>query len=242
MGVFFSLLLMTMLQETSFKEKQLRYSRVKAAYQTKEITVKNLFNHKNLNYQGFRLFIRAFKKEGILEVWVKPKNEMKYRMLAEYRICSASGALGPKRKEGDRQVPEGIYHISHFNPQSNFHLSLGLNYPNQSDKLLGDSNPGSAIYIHGDCVTIGCLPMTDDIMQELYIIAVEARNSGQGNIPVHIYPTRLDEPDLIKLEGEWQDDPGKIRFWKNLQTIYRDFESNRTLRRVYVNAKGEYHF
>jgi murein L,D-transpeptidase YafK len=242
MGAFFLLILMTMLQETSFKEKQLQYSRVKAAYQTKEITVKNLFNHKNLNYQGFRLFIRAFKKEGIIEVWVRPKDEVEYRMLAEYRICSASGGLGPKRREGDRQVPEGIYHISHYNPQSNFHLSLGLNYPNSSDKILGGANPGSAIYIHGDCVTIGCLPMTDDIIKELYILAVEAKNSGQVRIPVHIFPTHLGDADLTKLEREWHGDSEKISFWKNLQTIYRDFESNRTLRKVHVNAKGEYHF
>ncbi len=242
MGVFFLLLMGTMLQEISFKDKQLQNARVKAAYQTKEITVKNHFNHKNLNYQGYRLFLRVFKKDGKLEVWIRPQGDNKYHLLVEYNICSPSGELGPKRKEGDRQVPEGVYHISHFNPQSNFHLSLGLNYPNRSDKILGHANPGSAIYIHGDCVTIGCLPMTDEIMKELYVLAVEARNSGQGNIPVHIFPTRLSTADLAKLENDWRRDPNKLSFWKNLQSVYNDFESNRTLRQVYVNSKGEYSF
>jgi murein L,D-transpeptidase YafK len=242
MGVFYSLLLLTMLQEIPFKEKQLRYTRVKAAYQTKEVSVKNYFSHKNLNYPGYHLFLRAFKKEGKLEVWIKPKDGSKYHLLVQYDICSSSGVLGPKRKEGDRQVPEGIYYINHFNPQSNFHLSLGLNYPNRSDKLLGDANPGSAIYIHGDCVTIGCLPMTDDVMRELYILAVEARNSGQARIPVHIFPTHLDESNFVELEANWHNDSKKIIFWQNLQTVYSDFESARILRQVHINAKGEYFF
>lgn len=242
MGVFIFLILGTMLQEISFKEKQLQYARVKAAYQTKEITVKKHFNNKNLNYQGYQLFLRAFKKEGKLEVWVKPKEENKYQLLIEYDICSASGELGPKRMEGDRQVPEGVYHINHFNPQSNFHLSLGLNYPNKSDKILGHANPGSAIYIHGDCVTIGCLPMTNDIMKELYILAVEAKNSGQKNIPVHVFPTRLNDTNLATLEADFGYAPEKVGFWKNLQSVFADFESNRTLRQVHVNPKGEYYF
>ncbi len=242
MGVFISFFLMAILQEPTFKEKQLQFTRVKEAYQTKEITVKKLFNHKNLNYQGYQLFLRAFKKEGKLEVWIKPKGESKYQLLTVYDVCSSSGRLGPKRREGDRQVPEGVYHISHFNPQSNFYLSLGLNYPNKSDKLLGHTNPGSAIYIHGDCVTIGCLPMTDDKIKELYILAVEARNSGQTIIPVHIFPTRLDNAGIAMLEQEKDVDQNTILFWKNLQSIYLDFESEKTLRKVQISSSGQYYF
>lgn len=163
-------------------------------------------------------------------------------MLVQYDICSTSGEPGPKRREGDRQVPEGVYHINHFNPQSNFHLSLGISYPNKSDKILGDVKPASAIYVHGDCVTIGCLPITDDKMKELYILAVEAKNSGQVNIPVHIFPTRLTATNVASLENDWAGDTKKVTFWKNLQPIFDDFESTRILKPIHINAKGEYHF
>lgn len=116
-----------------------------------------------------------------------------------YPFCASSGILGPKRKEGDRQIPEGIYYINHFNPVSNFHLSLGINYPNPSDKILSDpAQPGESFYIHGNCVTIGCIPISDDKIKELYILAVEAYNNGQVKIPVHIFPDRLPNEAAIK--------------------------------------------
>ena len=83
-----------------------------------------------------------------------------------------SGTTGPKRLQGDFQVPEGFYHINEFNPNSNYHLSMGLNYPNSSDRILSDSlRPGGEIYIHGSCVSVGCIPLNDDEIEELYLIA-----------------------------------------------------------------------
>ncbi len=236
----FSFSLLIMLQQLSFKEEQMKFSRVKSAYQEKEINVKNYFIHKNLKYPGFQLFLRAFKKERRLEVWVKPSDAAKYILLTTYDFCAVSGELGPKRNEGDRQIPEGIYHINHFNPQSNFHLSLGINYPNASDKLLGGKYPGSAIYIHGNCVTIGCIPITDDKIKELYILAVEARNGGQKTIPVHIFPSQLGETELHELTRTYPSDPELIEFWRNLQPVYAQFENNRTLKSVRIDTKGRY--
>lgn len=236
-------LFLVMIQQLSFKETQLQHSRVKLAFQEKENTVKNYFNQKNLNNQGATVFIRAFKKEMKLEVWVKPAQLQQYALLHTYDFCALSGVLGPKRKEGDGQVPEGVYHINHFNPLSNFHLSLGLNYPNRSDRILGDRNsPGSAIYIHGNCVTIGCIPITDDKIKELYIILVEARNAGQSVIPVHVFPSHLNESNMTSLLSEFSDQPATLEFWRNLQTIYADFEKTKKLRAISINAKGEYYF
>ncbi len=215
---------------------------MKSAYQEKEIKVKNYFNHKNLIYPGFRLFLRALKKERRLEVWVKPSDSSKYVLLTTYDFCAVSGQLGPKRNEGDGQIPEGVYHINHFNPQSNFHLSLGINYPNSSDKLLGGVRPGSAIYIHGNCVTIGCIPITDDKIKELYILAVEARQGGQKSIPVHIFPGRLGETEMQELNRAHSSNPELIAFWKNLQPVYADFETNRKLKPVRVDSSGRYQF
>ncbi len=230
-----------MAQLPSFKEAQLKNARVKSAYQEKEGTVKEYFRENKLDYSGFQLFLRVFKKEQNLEVWIKEKGKEEFVLLHTYSFCSTSGTLGPKRKEGDLQIPEGIYHINHFNPVSNFHLSLGVNYPNASDKILSDKqHPGGSIYIHGNCVTIGCIPITDDKIKELYVLAVEVKNNGQEKIPIHIFPDRLDIGTPEKIAQDYSVNEEVASFWKNLQPIYLDFKTNKKLKTVGVNAKGEY--
>lgn len=236
-------IIMPVLQQPSFKETQLKHSRVKTAFEEKESIVKQYFTEKKLSYQKFQLFIRAFKKEQTLEVWIKETGKEEFELLHTYDFCTISGTLGPKRKEGDLQIPEGIYHINHFNPQSNFYLSLGLNYPNTSDKILSHATkPGGSIYIHGNCVTIGCIPITDDRIKELYVLAVEARNNGQEKIPVHVFPAQLDNGTVEKLIAEHSPNEKIQSFWKNLEPIYQDFKSTKKLRTVKVNTKGEYYF
>ena len=230
-------------QQTSFKQTQLKSAHVKTAYDEKENVVKGYFEGKKLNYSGFHLFIRAFKQEEKLEVWIKEKNAETFTLLHTYDFCSSSGTLGPKRKEGDLQIPEGIYHLNHFNPLSNFYLSLGVSYPNASDKILSDAKrPGGAIYIHGNCVTIGCIPITDDKIKELYVLAVEARNNGQEKIPIHIFPSRLDQSGFSQLKQKYVTSPELIKFWENLQPVYQHFENVKKMNMVKVNKKGEYYF
>src|SRR6187431_1939904 len=127
-----------LMQSVSFKESQLQHVRVKNAYDEKVTVVQSYFTEKHIKPEGFTLFLRVFKKEQKIEVWVKEKERPTYALLRTYDFCSTSGMLGPKRQEGDLQIPEGIYYINHFNPLSNFHLSLGINYPNASDKILSD--------------------------------------------------------------------------------------------------------
>lgn len=233
-------ILLLMLAGSSFKDGQLKYDRVKTAYEEKENIVKQYFKNKNLNYSGFNLFIRAFKKEKNLEIWIKEKDQETYSKLHTYTFCTTSGDLGPKRREGDLQIPEGVYHINHFNPQSNFHLSLGLNYPNASDKILSHKHhPGGSIYIHGNCVTIGCIPIRDDKIKELYVLAVEAKNNGQERIPVHIFPTRLTDEGLSYLKNTFNES-GHITFWKNLKIVFDGFEQTRKLRPIAVDNAGKY--
>jgi murein L,D-transpeptidase YafK len=236
-------LLMMALADPTFKIAQQQHSRVKVAYEEKESVVKGMFESKGLSFSGFNMFLRAFKKEQTLEVWIQEKGKAKFVLLHTYKFCATSGVLGPKRKEGDLQIPEGIYYVKHFNPQSNFYLSLGINYPNASDKRLGDaSKPGSSIYIHGNCVTVGCIPITDANIKELYVLAVEARNNGQQKIPVHIFPDRLDNGCVEKLIGELSPPVAVQVFWKNLETVYRDFNLTHQLKAVGVNARSEYYF
>ncbi|WP_020526302.1 L,D-transpeptidase family protein [Flexithrix dorotheae] len=226
---------------SDFKTDQMRYPRVREAYRDCAKTIEQNLSDKGFTISNFQIFIRAFKREGILEVWGKRKEDQKFQFIKDYKICKASGEAGPKRKSGDYQVPEGFYYIDRFNPNSTFHLSLGINYPNQSDKILGNQeNPGGDIFIHGNCVTIGCLPITDAKIKELYVMAVEARNNGQQKIPVHIFPTILNEPGM-----EWLDDQNsffnsKMNFWNNLQPAFKHFEKNKTLPKIKVKNNGEY--
>lgn len=238
--LLFGILMLT--QGLSFKEQQLRHARVEIAYEEKEKIVQHYFNNAKLNYKGFSLFIRAFKSERTVEAWVNSADASTYTLLTTFPFCASSGTLGPKRKEGDLQIPEGIYTLNHFNPQSNFHLSLGVSYPNASDRILSDKkSPGSAIYIHGNCVTIGCIPITDDKIKELYILAVEARNNGQKSIPIHIFPSKLTEAGMKTLEQEFPSSPN-IVFWRNLKTIFDDFENSKKLKNIRVDASGKYYF
>ena len=237
------ILMSSILFQSAFKQTQLKHARVKTAYNEKELVVKGYFKEKGLHYTGFNLFIRAFKQEAQLEVWIREKDTRQYKLLHAYAICTSSGTLGPKRKEGDYQVPEGIYEINHFNPQSNFHLSLGISYPNASDKILSRATRlGGDIYIHGNCVTIGCMPLTDDKIKELYVLAVEAKDGGQASIPVHIFPRKLTDSAIAELSQEFASSKTNIAFWNNLQLIYQDFETNHILKPVVINKKGEYHF
>jgi len=234
----FCIMLAVMLLQNTFKETQLKNARVKTAYSEKEDVVKAYFKEKNIKYNGFRLFIRAFKKEQKLETWVLEEGKETYALLHTYDFCAVSGKLGPKRKEGDLQIPEGVYSINHFNPQSNFYLSLGVSYPNASDRILSDQkHPGGNIYIHGNCVTIGCIPLTDDKIKELYVLAVQARGT-QDNIPVHIFPAKLSSAELNALKTDFS--APTISFWTNLKKVYDDFEQTKKLKQVKVTKTGDY--
>jgi murein L,D-transpeptidase YafK len=224
-----------------FKTQQLKNSRVKEAYKSKEELVKQLLKAKNTNISNCEIYLRAFKKEEVLELWAKNKNDVEFKLIKEYKFCSSSGSLGPKRKQGDYQTPEGFYHIDRFNPWSNFYLSLGLNYPNQSDRALGNKAAlGGDIFIHGSCVTVGCIPLTDDKIKEIYVFAVEARNNGQKEIPVHIFPAKMDSKNYSQLKSGYSNNVAMLNFWENLKPVYDAFEEKKLLPKVIVKPDGSY--
>ena len=241
--LFFGILLLTMLLQgnNDFKNKQLKYQRVKKAYNEKYTKIKSLLATKGIDNSKFLLYIRIFKKEEVMEVWVKGNAHSDYKHLIDYPFCANSGSAGPKRKSGDLQIPEGFYFIDRFNPVSNFHLSLGINYPNESDRILGyKNNLGGDIFLHGGCATIGCVPITDDKIKSLYILAVESKSNGQSKIPVHIFPGRaMKHGDWEKLSGTASQ--GLTTFWKNLKPGFDYFEKNHLIPIVKVRRNGEYY-
>lgn len=230
--------------QNSFVEYQKTFARVSKAFYNKEDTLKKQFAAKKLSWPLKQLYIRSFKYNSDLQVWVKNEGADTFTLFKTYRICALAGTMGPKRMEGDYQVPEGFYYINEFNANSQYHLSLGLNYPNPSDKLLADDmKPGGEIYIHGSCVTVGCIPITDPQIEELYILSTYARAAGQEFIPVHIFPIKYkDARSIDYIEKLYDGDPGLKPFAMNLKKVYDFFEEHKKLPVVAISSKGDYLF
>ena len=228
----------------SFLDFQRTLPRPGDALKRKEDTLQKQFKAKGFQWPAKYMYIRSFKYDSQLEVWVKNEAKESFKLFKTYKVCALAGSLGPKRMEGDYQVPEGFYYINEFNPRSMYHLSLGLNYPNASDRILSDSiKPGGDIYIHGSCVTVGCIPVKDDQIEELYILAAGAKNNGQDFIPVHIYPIRYsNKKSADYLTQLAKTNSGLKTFSDRLESVYDHFELTRQLPVIMVNNNGDYVF
>jgi murein L,D-transpeptidase YafK len=226
----------------NFIDYQRTFPRINDALKKKEDTLMKQFEEKRLAWPARYIYIRSFKYDSQIEVWVKQNLEDKFSLFKTYRVCAMAGSLGPKRMAGDYQVPEGFYYINEFNPKSNYHLSLGLNYPNASDKILSDSlMPGGDIYIHGSCVTTGCIPVNNEQIEELYILAAHAKSEGQDFIPVHIFPIRFDNPRSSEYLRKYvKDFPEYSGLADELKHAYTYFEKTRKLPVIMVSKKGDY--
>lgn len=225
----------------TFRNFQFSFNRVSQAWMAYNDGLSKLFKERGLKYPSKDIYLRSFKASNDMELWARDSDTAEYKLVKNYRICALSGILGPKRYEGDRQVPEGLYFIDDFNPKSDFYLSMLINYPNYSDMVLGNKEkPGGDIYIHGGCVTVGCMPLTDPVIQEMYVLCLNAKLSGQNYIPVHIYPTRFNRVGLNFLGKQYRTDLDKQKFWVNLKASYDYFEKNHKLLPVMYSSDGRY--
>lgn len=226
--------------QSGFKQSQQTFPRVREAYQEKGDSLLTLLSTFNLEPGEIELYQRVFKQEKIFEIWVRKKGEETFRKLKSYDICRTSGGPGPKRRQGDFQIPEGFYHVFAYNPWSSFHLSMCINYPNRSDRILGvQGNLGGDICIHGSCVTIGCIPLTDEVIKEVYLLCVEARNNGQINIPITIYPSRMQGENYNNLIQEYED-ADRLNLWSELKSAYEFFEKHHQLPEVTFLRDGRH--
>lgn len=181
------------------------------------------------------ILVRVFKKESVLEVW-KQTRAGKYELLKSFPICRWSGQLGPKRREGDRQAPEGFYSVGpkQMNPNSQFHLSFDIGYPNAFDRAHGGT--GAYLMVHGQCTSSGCYAMTDAQIEEVYALARDAFAGGQRAFQFQAFPFRMTAENLAR----HRSDPN-IAFWRQLKVGYDHFEATRAEPRVLV-ADGRYAF
>jgi murein L,D-transpeptidase YafK len=230
--------------QNSFTDYQKTFSRVSKAFSNREESLKREFEDKGYSWPVKHMYIRSFKYDSELQVWVKNKATDTFSLFKSYKVCALAGTMGPKRMEGDYQVPEGFYYINEFNANSQYHLSLGLNYPNPSDKLLADPmKPGGEIYIHGSCVTVGCIPILDNKIEELYVLSSHAKGSGQDFIPVHIFPAKYDVKKSAEyLEKLHESDPTLKAFEANLKRVYDFFEEHHRLPVIAISPEGKYVF
>ena len=185
---------------------------------------------------GAPVFLRAFKEERLLELFLQNRETGKFTLFRSYPVAAASGTLGPKLAEGDGQVPEGFYHVppSAMKPDSRYHLAFNIGYPNAFDRAL--HRTGSHIMIHGNRVSIGCLAMTDSKIEEIYTLCAAAHAGGQKFFRVHIFPFRMTEVRMKQAAGsEWEE------FWENLKQGYDWFENHRVPPDASVNG-GTYRF
>ena len=180
---------------------------------------------------GAPVFMRVFKREAELELWIGARDGT-YRLFRTYPVCTFSGALGPKRRQGDNQAPEGFYRVAlgQLNPASSFHLSFNLGYPNAYDHAHGYT--GDFLMVHGACVSIGCYAMGDAAIEQIYTLAEAALRGGQRAFDVHALPFRLDTDALAaERASPWHD------FWSELKPGYDAFERTRKPPSIAVSAK-----
>ena len=230
--------------QPSFVDAQKKYPHVASAVKQKEDTLKNRAVALGLEWPLKQMYIRSFKYDSQLEVWARNNSTDQYKLFKTYKVCAMAGALGPKRIEGDYQVPEGFYYINGFDPKSEYNLALKLNYPNESDLLLSDSlRPGGGIYIHGSCITVGCIPIMDEQIAEVYLLAAGARANGEDFIPVHIFPIRFNNKQSLEyLSKVTRGDNDLQKFVVKIKEVYDYFEKEKKLPLISVNQKGEYVF
>ncbi len=177
------------------------------------------------------MLIRTYKKEAELEIW-KMKSDGQYALLKTYPICRWSGQLGPKRTEGDMQVPEGFYAITpgQLNPNSHYYLAFNVGYPNAYDRAYGRT--GGSVMVHGVCSSAGCFSMTDKQVDDIYAIGRDALRGGQREIQLQSYPFRMTAENMAK----YRLDPN-IAFWKELKNGADHFEVTRTEPSVLICGK-----
>jgi murein L,D-transpeptidase YafK len=177
------------------------------------------------------ILARIFKEEAELEIW-KKNRDGQFVLLKTFPICRWSGDLGPKKKEGDRQAPEGFYTITpgQMNPNSNYYLAFNTGFPNTYDRAMGYT--GSELMVHGDCSSRGCYAMTDEQIQEIYALARESFFGGQKSFQLQAYPFHMTALNMAK----HRNNPN-FAFWKMLKEGYDHFDATHQEPKVAVCDK-----
>jgi murein L,D-transpeptidase YafK len=149
------------------------------------------FQEAHVAYPPRKMALLIFKNERSMELWAQ-NPQQPWKMIRNFAVLGASGGPGPKLREGDRQVPEGVYHISALNPFSKYDVSMRIDYPNSFDleRAYNDGRKklGGDIYIHGGSLSIGCIAIGNRLAEELFAMVYHV---GEKNVTVVIAPNDL---------------------------------------------------
>ena len=181
---------------------------------------------------GNAVYLRVFKEEAELELWID--TPIGLQLFRTYPICNYSGDLGPKLREGDHQAPEGFYQVRQgsLNPNSRFHLSFNLGFPNAYDRAHGRT--GSFLMIHGACLSVGCYAMTDPMIEEIYVLVEAALRAGAPHVDVHAFPFRMTPARMAQArDHKWYG------FWQQLEPAFAGFEATGQVPQITI-AGGTY--
>ena len=178
------------------------------------------FKQAGVAWPPVEIALLALKRSRKVELWASTHG--KWRLIHTYAILGASGTAGPKLRQGDKQVPEGIYKILWLNPKSRYHLSMKLNYPNAEDlryaRKEGRNNPGGDIFIHGKDVSIGCIAIGDPAIEEFYTLV---QRTGVKQVSVYIAPS---DPRQRPLSAPSQAPAWLNSRYQELNEIFQQFQ------------------
>lgn len=208
--------------------------RSRGAVERRSATVQAMFDDAGVSFPPAELMFRVFKQDRQLEVWASSESDGAAKKIATYEVCAASGVLGPKRYEGDLQVPEGFYVISYGWAESAYHLEMKVSYPNMVDRVRGPhTRPlGGEIMIHGGCASIGCVAVGDERVEELWTMM---KPIGNARVKVHLFPAR--DMDALLADATYAE---HHELWKNLKSVRDAFEKDHVIRPVHADWRGIY--
>ncbi len=220
-----------------FKQVQFNYPLVKLVHDKYWIILSDSMRLKKISPDSFNIYIRVFKYEKTMEIWLKNTGDVKYQLFKTFYLCATSGDLGPKKYSKDGQIPEGFYEITNFNPKDKYkYLALKINFPNAVDRNIAEEAISTSIFIHGTCETTGDIVLDKEDMEQLYALCLEAKNRKEV-LYVDIYPCHFSKENneiLITYPKK------NIRFWDNIKDAYLYFEQYHWLPRINSNNKGQY--
>jgi L,D-transpeptidase catalytic domain len=220
--------------EWSGDRKEVGPARDQGARARRMPAIEQLFADAGVSYPAAQVLFRVFKKENKLEVWANDKKGTALKPIATYGICYASGDVGPKRHEGDLQVPEGFYKLSYIWADTDYHLAMYVSYPNVFDRRESPTRPGGDILIHGSCVSIGCISMSDERIEELWTIVQPLYARGDV-VELHVFPSR----DMKAL----MDDPKyaeQVPFWRLIEPAREKFDTDHLIPKISFDGRGNY--
>lgn len=228
-------------KEQDWQQKQKATPIYQSIKKEREDYLKKLVNARGLKYPLQGMYIRVFKSLQEAELWGRDNASAPYTRILTFNIPNMTGGMGQKTVANDGYIPEGVYSIVGVDTAAPRGLALKLDWPNRSDKMRAnnDSLAGN-IYIQGSRAEAGNISIGELQIRDLYLLMIDSWKASEGNIPVHIFPFKMNAEEMKLARKTYDKQPNDILFWEMLQPIYQKFEDTRKLPIIAIDKKGRY--